>query len=106
MSGKSKGNSSRSLLEAAGLVAVFATRRVLQLGWRRVTGKEPPTGPDDLEVPLSQTVVWTLVLGALATTARRFAIRYATHLLSRRQRQSLQAPAVPGQSEGPADVTT
>jgi hypothetical protein len=53
MSDKRKGNSSRSLLEAARLVAVFATRRVLQLSWSRVTGKEPPTGPDDLEVPLS-----------------------------------------------------
>jgi len=106
MSDKRKDRGARSLLEAAGLVAVYATRRVLQLVWRRVTGKEPPAGPDDREAPLSQAVAWTLLLGALATTARMIAIRYASHLLPRRQRQSLEGPATPGQSESPADVTT
>lgn len=105
MSDKPKGQRGRSLLEAAGLVAVYATRRVLQVGWKQITGKEPPAGPDDQEVPLGQAVVWTLLLGALATTARMIAIRYAAILLPRGQRQRLQGRAAPDQTEGPDDVT-
>ena len=88
MPGKGEGRTSRTLKEAAGLVAVVAARRGLQLGWRRVTGKEPPAAPDDSQVPLGQAVAWTLLLGAAVTTARMFAIRYASNLLPRRQREA------------------
>jgi hypothetical protein len=57
----------RALLEATGLVAIYATRRVMQLVWRRTTGNEPPAGPDDREVSLGRAVAWSLVFGALAT---------------------------------------
>ena len=98
MPGKGEGRASRTLKEVAGLVAVVAARKGLQLGWRRVTGKEPPAAPDDKQVPLGQAVAWTLLFGAAITTARMIATRYASTLLPRSQRQSLPEPA-PGQTE-------
>ena len=67
---------------------MMAARRILQLGWKRVTGKEPPGAPDDNQVPLGPAVAWTLLLGAAITTARMIAIRYASFLLPRRQREA------------------
>jgi hypothetical protein len=88
MAEKGEGRSIRALKEAAGLMAVLAARRGLQLGWRRVTGKEPPVNPDDRQVSLGQAVLWTVLLGAAITTARMIAIRYAAKLLPRWERQS------------------
>ena len=85
----------------AGLVAVVAARRGLQLGWRRVTGKEPPAAPDDKQVPLGQAVAWTLLVGAAITTARMIAIRYASFLLPRRLREAAaqtESPDTPATS--------
>jgi hypothetical protein len=86
MAEQGEGRAIRALKEVAGLVAVMAARRGLQLGWKRVTGKEPPATPDDEEVPLGQAIAWTVLLGAGITTARMIAIRYATFPLPRRQR--------------------
>jgi hypothetical protein len=88
MAEQGEGRTIRALKEAAGLVAVMAARRVLQLGWRRVTGNEPPGAPDDNQVPLGRAIAWTLLLGAAITTARMIAIRYASFLLPRRQREA------------------
>lgn len=104
MFGKHKGGSGRALKEAVGLVAVYASRRVLQIGWKHVTGKQPPAGPDDRQVSLGKSVVWTLLLGAVATTARMIAIRYALHLLPSSQRRSLEGSAAAGQSEEAGDL--
>ena len=88
MAEQGEGRTIRALKEAAGLVAVMAARRILQLGGRRVTGNEPPGAPDDNQVPLGRAVAWTLLLGAAITTARMIAIRYASFLLPRRQREA------------------
>ena len=99
MPGKGDSRTSRTLKEVAGLVAVVAARRGLQVGWRRVTGEEPPAAPDDSQVPLGQAVAWTLVLGAAITTARMIASRYMSSLLlPRRQQRGLPEPA-PGQTD-------
>jgi Protein of unknown function (DUF4235) len=88
MAEKGEGRSIRALKEAAGLLAVLAAQKVARIGWRRVTGKEPPGAPDDNQVPLGRAVAWTLLLGAAITTARMIAIRYASFLLPRRQREA------------------
>ncbi len=88
MAEKGEGRSIWALKEAAGLLAVLAAQKVVRIGWRRVTGKEPPVSPDDQQIPLGQALAWTLLLGAAMTTARMIAIRYASFLLPRRQREA------------------
>jgi Protein of unknown function (DUF4235) len=104
MSEKRSERRARSLMEALGLVAVYITRKLLQVGWKHATGKEAPAGPDDQDVSLGRAVIWTLLLGALATTARMIAIRYAAILFPRGWRQRLEGQAPPDQAEGPDDL--
>ena len=102
MADKGEGRHVRALKEAAGLVAVAAASKIVRMSWRRVTGKEPPAGPDDQQIPLGQAVTWTLLLGAVITTARMIAIRYASLLLPRRQRESAaqaKSPDTPATSD-------
>jgi Protein of unknown function (DUF4235) len=94
----------RALLEATGLVAIYSTRRVMQLVWRRTTGDEPPAGPDDREVSFGRAVAWSLIFGALATTTRMIAIRYASKLLPRVERENLPSVDKPGKNERPDDL--
>ena len=91
MAEKGASRSVRALEQAAGMLAVLAASKVVRVGWRRVTGAEPPAAPDDQQVPLGRAVVWTLLLGAAITTARMIAMRYAVNLLPRRQREALAA---------------
>jgi hypothetical protein len=95
MAKEGEGRSIRALKQAAGLLAVLAAQKVARIGWRRVTGAEPPASPDDQQIPLGQAVAWTLLLGAAATTARMIAIRYASFLLPRREREAAAQPKSP-----------
>jgi Protein of unknown function (DUF4235) len=95
MAEQGEGRTIRALKEAAGLLAVLAASKAARVGWRRVTGNEPPSAPDDNQIPLGRAIAWTLLLGAAITTARMIAIRYASFLLPRRQREAI------GQTETP-----
>ena len=80
-------------------VASFAALRGLHAGWKLVTGTEPPTPPDNKQVPLVQAVTWAALLGAAVNTARMIARRYASFLLlPHPQRQGLPEP---GQIDSP-----
>jgi len=83
------------LKHAAGMVAAAGTFKGLQLTWKQVTGKEPPLGPDDEQAPLGRAVAWTLVMGAVITTARMIAIRYTSKLLSGQQQTMTETAAQP-----------
>ena len=91
MAEKDASRSVRALEQAAGMMAVLAAQKAVRVGWRRVTGAEPPAAPDDQQIPLGRAVAWTLLLGAAITTARMIAMRYASQLLPRRQREALAA---------------
>jgi uncharacterized protein DUF4235 len=97
MAEKGKSYSVQALEQVAGMLAVVAAQKVMRVGWRRVTGAEPPGAPDDQQVPLGRAVAWTLLFGAAITTARMIAMRYAATLLPRRQREALAA----GQANSP-----
>ncbi len=87
------------LKASAAMVASVAVQRGLHVGWKLVTGQEPPAAPDDKQVPLGQAVAWTALFGAGVAGARMIAGRYmSTLLVPRRQRQGLPEPA-PGQIE-------
>jgi len=92
---------SQMLKHAVGMVAAAGAFRGLQLTWKQVTGKEPPLGPDDEQAPLGRAIAWTLVMGAVITTARMIAIRYTSKLL-RGQQQTMTETAAQPLADNPA----
>lgn len=58
------------------LLAGLAATKVLDLGWKVVTGHEPPK--DDGQAGLREAIVFAAVSGAVAAAARHFAMRGAT----------------------------
>jgi hypothetical protein len=89
----SDGRVSQTLKHAVGMAAAAGAYKVVQLGWKQVTGKEAPVGPDDQQAPLGRAMVWTLVMGAAITTSRMIAIRYTAKLLHSQQSMSGSAAA-------------
>ncbi len=91
--------SSQMLKVPAALLASVTVQEGLHVGWKLVTGQEPPAAPDDQQVPLGQAVAWTALFGAAVAGARMIASRYVSGwLVPRRERQGLPEPA-PGQIE-------
>ena len=90
---RSDGRASQTLKHAVGMAAAAGAFKVLQLAWKRVTGKEAPLGPDDEQAPLGRAVAWTLVMGAAITTARMIAIRYTSKLLHSQQESMTESAA-------------
>jgi len=72
-------------IEAIGMAAAAGVFKGVQLAWKRVTGEEPPLGPDDQQASLGRAVAWTLVMGAAIATGRMIAIRYMSRLLGAQQ---------------------
>jgi hypothetical protein len=73
---------SRAVGGVAGGIAGFATRKVMSVAWKRVTGKEPPTHPEDPEVALAEAVAWAAVMAVAMSVARLLATRLATRRLT------------------------
>jgi hypothetical protein len=69
------------LKHATGMAAAAGAYRALEVAWRRLSGKTPPLGPDDQHVALGRAIAWTVVMGAVVTTARMIAMRYTARLL-------------------------
>jgi hypothetical protein len=67
----------------AGLAAGFGTRKLVTVGWKKVTGKEPPSDPRDPHVSIGEALSWAIVLGVAMESARLVAIRVATKQLRR-----------------------
>lgn len=67
-------------LAAAG--AGFATRKVMSLTWKRITGKEPPQHPEDPQVRLGEALGWATAMAVAMSTARLLATRAATKRFS------------------------
>ena len=73
--------------KAVGAFAAFAgaygARKLVIYGWKRVTGKEPPTDPQDPEVGVGEALTWAVVLGVAMEAARLLAGRAATKNIRR-----------------------
>jgi hypothetical protein len=89
----SDSRASQTLKHAVGMAAAAGAFKGLQVIWRRVTGKEPPLGPDDQEAPLGRAIAWALVVGAAITLARMIAIRYTSKLLRGQQQVTTESAA-------------
>jgi len=55
----------------------------MTLGWKRVTGKEPPSDPHDPQVSIREALSWAVLLGVGIETARLLAMRAATRRVRR-----------------------
>ena len=87
----SDGRVGQALKHAVGMAAAAGAFKGLQHTWKRVTGKEPPVGPDDQQAPLGRAIVWTLVMGAAITTTRMIAIRFTSKLLHGQQQSMTES---------------
>src|ERR1035437_6024034 len=67
--------------KAIGAVAAFAARKITTLGWKRLTGKEPPSDPQDPLVGTGEALGYAIVMGVVMGAARVLAIRAATGLI-------------------------
>lgn len=78
MAGKQGGGSTKVLGAVAAFAASYGTRKLLTLGWQKVTGKEPPSDPHDPQVGIWEALSWAILIGAGIETARLLAVRAAT----------------------------
>ncbi len=74
---------SRAVGTFAALAAGMGTRKLVTAGWKRVTGKEPPSDPHDPHVGFGEALSWAIVLGVAMETARLLAQRAATRRMRR-----------------------
>lgn len=72
---------SRAVGGVAGGVAGFAARKVMGTVWKKATGKEPPTHPEDPEVALVEAIGWAVMMGVVMSVSRLIAMRLATRRL-------------------------
>ena len=57
----------------ASLIGAMIARKTLTLGWRAVSGKEPPSNPEHPEVTWGEAAAWAVVSGAVVGLARMVA---------------------------------
>jgi len=55
----------------------FVARKAITFGWKKATGKEPPTNPESPEVAIGEAVGWAVVMGVGMELARLLATRAA-----------------------------
>jgi hypothetical protein len=74
---------SKALGATAAFAAGYGTRKLVTFAWKRVTGKEPPSDPNDPQVSIGEALTWAVVLGVSMETARLLAGRAATKNMRR-----------------------
>jgi hypothetical protein len=67
--------STRVVNGLATMSAAFVARKALMLAWTKVTGKEPPTNPEDPQVALPEAIGWSVLVGITVAIVRVLAIR-------------------------------
>ena len=67
--------STRVVTGLAAMSAAFVARKVLMTGWTKVTGKEPPTNPEDPRVALPEAIGWSVLVGITVAIVRVLTIR-------------------------------
>lgn len=67
----------RIVAGAAAFGAGFVARKAITIGWKKATGKEPPSSPESPEVGLAEALGWAVVIGVGMEVARLLATRAA-----------------------------
>ena len=89
MAAKRSDSGSRAVSAVVGLAAAFAARKVIGFAWTKITGKEPPSNPEDPQVALRDALIFGILIGAGVHTARLL----ATRATARRLHGDAEAPA-------------
>jgi hypothetical protein len=83
MSDKRGDGLSKALGATAAFAAGYGARKLVTFGWKRLTGKEPPSDPHDPKVGIREALLWSVVLGVTMEAARLLAARAATKNMRR-----------------------
>jgi hypothetical protein len=78
----------KAVATAAAFGAASITRKALGVGWKRVTGREPPADPQDPQYGIAEAIGWAMVIGAVMGVARVLAFRAAAGALRRAPRKT------------------
>ena len=77
MASKQGSGGNRAVTAIVGFGAAFVARKVIQLAWKQITGKEPPE-PEDPQVALAEALAWGVAMAVGVQVARMLAVRAAT----------------------------
>jgi hypothetical protein len=75
MSDKRGSGGSKAVTAIAAFAAAYGARKLITFGWKQVTGKEPPSDPQDPEVSVVEALVWAAVTGVGIEAARLMVAR-------------------------------
>ncbi|MFG2002999.1 DUF4235 domain-containing protein [Spirillospora sp. NPDC048911] len=67
----------RVMAGAAAFAGGFVAKKAITMGWKKATGKEPPTNPESPDVALSEAIGWAVIMGVGMEVARLLATRAA-----------------------------
>jgi hypothetical protein len=84
---------SRAVGGVAGGVAGFVTRKAMTTVWKKFTGKEPPSHPEDPEVALAEAIGWAVVMAVAMSVTRLLATRLAAKRLQGPPCEKTEEPA-------------
>ena len=84
--------STRAFNTVTMMAATFVARKAITVIWTKVTGKKPPTNPEDPGVAFVEALSWSLLTGITVAAFRLLAIRaVARRALSAADRESADA---------------
>ena len=75
MADKSGDGANKAVAAAAAFGAAFIARKIIIVGWTKVTGKEPPADPQDPAVGMAEAIGWAAVIGLVMGVVRVLAVR-------------------------------
>jgi len=67
----------RMLAGAAAFGAGFVARKAITVGWKQLTGKEPPANPESPDVAIAEAIGWAVIMGVGMEVSRLLATRAA-----------------------------
>ena len=73
----------KALGATAAFAAGYGARKLVTVGWKQITGKEPPNDPHDPKVSLGEALAWAVALGVSMEVARLLAGRAASKNMRR-----------------------
>jgi hypothetical protein len=78
MAAKNASGASKLAVMVSALVVGSLTKKAIAFGWKRVTGKEPPSDPQSPDISLTEALAWSIVVGVGVEAARLIATRAVT----------------------------